>query len=203
MPSSSHRNHACDGCWRRCRYGDFASFWPNNFADAVAALWKSNPDPATWRQKDRRRLLGVMHAAKRDAWDHHTEQCPYRGETLGPAGRFRVEDVHALLRQAVGPRPPIHRWLTGHVVLEANSRTYAEISARCIAGRRLHRSYAVTWLSAAGRFSGTLNGSDLLLDIARPLAKTLNDLWAAQRRAEPLALKTPSESETKHASAPF
>lgn len=74
------RNLVCDGCSRRCRYRDFKVFGADAFQETVASLWKNTDDSSEWRYKRRGTILGIMHAHKRDLWEHHTNNCPHYGE---------------------------------------------------------------------------------------------------------------------------
>lgn len=54
----------CEHCG--AKYAEFRSGL--TFADAKAEMYTGSPDPADWRSKSRRAVLGYMHERKRDLW---------------------------------------------------------------------------------------------------------------------------------------
>jgi hypothetical protein len=74
------RNAVCGGCFRECCYRNFRVFKGNAFAEVQQELWVSSEDPEDWKYKSRGVVLGRMHAIKREAWKHHTDNCPHWGE---------------------------------------------------------------------------------------------------------------------------
>lgn len=73
------RNLRCEGCLLRCRYRDFKVFDRHGFQEVKNSLWVDSDDPADWKYKRRRTILGIMHSAKRMLWEEHTEICATYG----------------------------------------------------------------------------------------------------------------------------
>lgn len=71
MPSSWGASEVCPECglrYPRMRTG-------LTFADVVEMFWQPSDDPARWKNKRRRTILGKWHQIKLELWDYHLECC--------------------------------------------------------------------------------------------------------------------------------
>lgn len=88
----------CTGCPLRCRYADFVGHAPT-FAETKRAAMEAVT--AARRQGDyrmvagRRKVLGMMHQAKRDTWRRVTAACEADGG-YRPVGSRAQQEVGAL-----------------------------------------------------------------------------------------------------------
>jgi len=213
---SSWRGRCCDGCWRQCRYGDFSDFYPKTFKEAHEARWKNTENSEKWQFRDRRRLLGEMSEAKLAAWEAFTTQCPYRGEGIGPlrgenigprshvgpGGLFSSAQLRKTMRRLAGRDRGRHRRVDKIYLVDKPSGTVIRLTAQKD-GRAA--KYRIVWCTGLDQdqlpskpdqlplplnnhqvLGGVLEGGHLQYDLARPLAKQLNDIWKARRTAPPL-----------------
>lgn len=137
--------------------------------------------------------------AKKAAWENFTGTCPYWGEDIGPRRLFGSPEIKAAILRHCRVQRPRNKV----IVLDEHSGTVFRVRSRPY---RRARKYNLVWLTGLSPeelprnpeqlplplnnhvvSSGMLSGTNLGKEISRPLARTLNRLWAERRTAPPLA----------------
>jgi len=176
----------CNGCWRRCLYRDFRGGGYASFQEAQQDLWVASASPETWKYKSRGVVLGRMHAAKKEAWEHFTSYCPHWGEP-GLRDPILKKPLGRLLRRLVSTagKPTWlepARW-SAWTVLDAESATSLCIG-RLFRWEAPKHQYCVQWVSGAGGMRGQVMGT-ILWDrpgsVAPRVAEAINSAWYKYR----------------------
>jgi len=63
-----------------------------SFGEIVSMLWVDDPDPARWRQKRRRSILGFWHQLKLEMWQQHCHDCE-QSKIIGGAEQYRAAPI--------------------------------------------------------------------------------------------------------------
>jgi len=58
------------------------------FGCVRSLMWSWSDDPAQWRYKTRRLVLGFWHQLKQDMWKQHVNECRDVHESLASFARF-------------------------------------------------------------------------------------------------------------------
>lgn len=86
-----------EGCpWCGTTYGAFRTGL--KYKDVFQWLWSISPDPADWRYKRRRTILGRWHSFKKEMWEAHKVACEEAAMQVGSereAATFLIVDEMA------------------------------------------------------------------------------------------------------------